>query len=174
MKRLLIFATTLFFVANANAAWRERSLTDSLTGKKTVQMENPALAPISYYGRTIVPRLSLQCLTPSDGTAAYVGAFIVFDEPLAVVPDAKMRLRIDDGGVENRIVGLSRRGEYIQIVAPEGFVFERLRGASRLRVEIPLLSGKAFMEFNTKGAEAAVSKARCSTPMDIKPAPRAS
>ena len=48
MKRLLIFAPVFLFVSNANAAWVEQSFTDRLTDKKTVQMANPALAPISY------------------------------------------------------------------------------------------------------------------------------
>jgi hypothetical protein len=160
MKRLLIFAAVLLFITDANAAWRERSLTDRLTDKKTVRMENPALAPISYYGRTIIPALGLQCLRPSDYSAPYIGVFIVFGEPVAFVPDAKMRLRIDDGEVENRIVGTSSRGDYIKIVAPETFAW-RLRNSSRLRVEIPLLPGNAFMEFNMKGAEAAINKAQC-------------
>jgi hypothetical protein len=146
--------------SNANAAWREQSLTDRLTDKKTVRMENPALAPISYYGRTIIPRLSLQCLRPSDYSAPYIGVFIVFGEPVAFVPDAKMRLRIDEGEVEDRIVGTSSRGNYIQIVAPEMFAW-RLRNSSRLRVEIPLLPGNAFIEFNMKGTEAAINKAQC-------------
>jgi hypothetical protein len=71
-----------------------------------------------------------------------------------------MRLRIDEGQVEDRIVGTSSRGHYIQIVAPETFAW-RLRNSSRLRVEIPLLPGNAFMEFNMTGAEAAINKAQC-------------
>jgi hypothetical protein len=71
-----------------------------------------------------------------------------------------MRLRIDEGHVEDRIVGTSSRGDYIQIVAPETFAW-RLRTSSRFRVEIPLLPGNAFMEFNMKGAEAAINKAQC-------------
>ncbi len=160
MKRQLIFTTVLLFATNANATWKEQSFTDRLTDKKTVRMENPALAPISYYGRAIVPRLVLQCLRPSDNSAPYIGVFIAFGEPVAFVPDARMRLRIDEGQVEDRIVGTSSRGNYIQIVAPETFAL-RLRNSSRLRLEIPLLPGKAFTEFNMKGAEAAINKAQC-------------
>jgi hypothetical protein len=101
------------------------------------------------------------------GTPPYIGAFIVFGEPVAVVPDAKMRLRIDDEQVENRIVGYSSRRTYIQIVAPETFVIDRLHNSSRVRVEVPLLDGNAFMEFNTKGTQAAINKAGC--PMQLTP-----
>jgi hypothetical protein len=161
MKHILISAAMLVWATNALAAWNERVSTDRLTGGKIVRMESAALAPIRSYGRTIIPRLSLQCLTPSGGTASYIGAFVVFGEPVLVVPDAKMRLRIDEGEVENRIVGLSSRGDYIQIVAPEEFVSDRLRNSSRVRVEVPLLDGNAFMEFNTKGTQAAINKAGC-------------
>lgn len=167
MRRALILATVLLFVTNANAAWKERSSTDRLTGQKTVRMEDPALAPISNYGRTIVPKLVLQCITPSDDSAAaYIGAFIDFGEPVAVA-DAKMRLRVDDGEVENRIAGVSRRGDYFQIVAPDQAIADQLRSSSRLRVEISLPAGNAFMEFNTKGAGSAIDKARC--PMQLSP-----
>jgi len=95
MKRLLIFATVLLLVTNANAAWVEQSFTDRLTDKKTVQMANPALAPISYYGHAIVPRLIVTCLRPLDGMP-YIGVLIAFGEPVVFVPDIKMRLRIDE------------------------------------------------------------------------------
>jgi hypothetical protein len=167
MRRALVLAAMLLFVTSAFAAWKERSSTDRLTGEKTVHMETSALAPIRNYGRMIVPMLSLTCLRPSDGTAPYIGAFITFGEPVAIVPEAKMRLRIDDEQVENRIVGFSPRGHYIQIVAPETFVIDRLRNSSRVRVEVPLLDGNAFMEFNTKGTQAAINKAGC--PMQLNP-----
>ncbi len=70
-------------------------------------------------------------------------------------------MRIDDGEVEDRVVGLSPRGNYIQIVAPESFVMDRVRNSSRLRVEVSLLDGSAFVEFNTKGAESAITNVRC-------------
>jgi hypothetical protein len=161
MRGALILAIPLLFSVNANAAWNERSSADRLTGKKTIRMETSALAPISHYGRTIVPKLSLQCLTPSDRTTPYIGAFIIFGELVAVVPDARMRLRIDDGEVENRLVGLSPRADHIQLVVPEAFVFDRLRNSSRVRVEVPLLDNDAFMEFNTKGTLAAINKIGC-------------
>jgi hypothetical protein len=152
---MLIAATTV-----GNAAWNERATTDRLTGAKTFQMETAALAPIPQYGHAIVPRLALQCLRPSDASP-YLGAFIVFGEPVAVLPDARMRLRFDDDEVENRIVGSSPRGDHVQIVAPQNFVIDHFPNSSRLRVDFPLLAGNAFMEFNTKGAEAAINKAQC-------------
>jgi hypothetical protein len=168
MKSLHTIAVPVLFTAAvsavatvANAAWNERSTNDRLTGVKTVRMESPALAPIGQDGRAIVSRLVLQCIRPDDGATSYVGAFIVFSEPVAVVPDARMRLRVDDGEVENRIVGLSSRGDYIQIVAPETFVADHFLNSSRLRIDFPLLAGNALMEFNTKGAEAAIKKAQC-------------
>jgi hypothetical protein len=77
MNRLTLPAVMLIFVTSviANAAWIERTTTDRLTDQKKVQMETAALAPISQYGRTIVPRLALQCLSPS-GAPPYLGAFM--------------------------------------------------------------------------------------------------
>jgi hypothetical protein len=161
MRWILISLALLTFTTNASAAWSERVSIDRLTGGKTVRVENAASAPIRSRGRMIVPRLSLQCLTPSDGATSYIGVFIVFGEPVVMAPDAKMRLRIDEGKVENRIVGLAPRGDYVQIVAPEEFASDRLRNSFRVRIELTLLDDNAFMEFNTKGANAAIDKIGC-------------
>src|ERR1700722_18391935 len=151
---MIVAATTV-----ANAAWTERTTTDRLTGAKTLQMETAALAPIQQSGHAILPKLTLSCVSPSD-TAPYVSAFIVFGE-LVAVEDASIRYRFDDGAVENRLAGVSRGGDYFQITAIKEVFLGQLRNASRLRVELPLLAGNAFMEFNTKGAESAVNKAQC-------------
>jgi hypothetical protein len=148
--RILIVIAVSAFATAVNAAWNERSSTDRLTGVKMVRMESPALAPINQNGRAIVPKLTLSCVTPSDASP-YLSAFIFFAEMVAV-EDTKMRYRIDDGAVETRPAGVSHQGQ--------GFI-EQLRNSSRLRIELPLLAGNAFMEFNTKGAEAAINKAQC-------------
>jgi hypothetical protein len=157
--RILIVIAVSAFATAVNAAWNERSSTDRLTGVKMVRMESPALAPINQNGRAIVPKLTLSCVTPSDASP-YLSAFIFFAEMVAV-EDTKMRYRIDDGAVETRPAGVSHQGDYFQVVAAgQGFI-EQLRNSSRLRIELPLLAGNAFMEFNTKGAEAAINKAQC-------------
>jgi hypothetical protein len=156
----LASTAVLPFATNAFAVWKEQVSKDRLTGRENVRMENAAFAPIRINGHAIVPRLVLQCLTPSDGES-YIGAFIVFGEPVAAIPESSMRLRIDDSEVETRLVGSSPRGDYIQIVAPEEFVPDRLRNSSRLRVEVPLLDGNVFMQFNTSGTQAAIDKTGC-------------
>jgi hypothetical protein len=59
------------------------------------------------------------------------------------------------------LVGSSSGGDYVQTVAPDTFVVDHFPNSSRLRVDLPVLAGEAFMEFNTKGTEAGINKAQC-------------
>lgn len=160
MKRLSILAVTLLCATSAMAGWAERVRTDRLTDRKFVRMENAALAPIDHYGRAIVPRIILQCITPSEGPK-YLGAFISFGDQVAIA-DAKIRYRFDSGVVETRLAGISDQGDYFEIVAADQEFLDELARSSRLRVELRLLAGTAFMEFNTKGSDIAIGKAGCS------------
>jgi hypothetical protein len=160
MKRLSILAATLVCATSAMAGWTERMRTDRLTDRKVVRMENAALASVDYYGRAIVPKLILQCITASEGST-YLGAFISFGDQVAIA-DAKIRYRFDNGVVETRLAGISDHGDYFEIVAADQEFLDELARSSRLRVELALLAGAAFMEFNTKGSDVAIAKAGCS------------
>jgi hypothetical protein len=157
---LLLLSST---VSAHTGNWRDDGPIDRLSGKKIIQMSTTGHGSVRQFGHTVTSKLTLACAHPDDGSAAYLSAYLVFSEPVAI-SDVRARYRFDDGNVQVHTIGVSQRGNYFSVWDTNlgDSFFQNLKISSKLKIEVSLpWAGDPLIQFDVAGADRAINLLPC-------------
>lgn len=160
LKRITQLSTAIV-VTLMIGGWTDVSTIDQMTDKKILAYAVSAKKAIHFAGQTITPYLVIGCIFEDPGHKDVFGSYIKFTQPIAQF--AEGQFRFDQGQIkEFRSAGGAQGGDMINVSLYYDPDFAAVISASvRFRVEVQLVTGREFFEFDVRKASAVISKLPC-------------
>jgi hypothetical protein len=142
--------------------WRDVSSIDRVRDTKFWAFAVRAPQTIQFYGQKVTAELVLGCVRETyDGGPLQLGSYVWLSQPVAVL--AKGQFRFDQGKVEEFRNEGGRNGDHISIsfrYTPSELA-RLVSSTSRFRIQVELVTGLAFFEFDIKKAGDVIAKLPC-------------